>query len=118
MTKFDHDSIPEFSKDKRKLKIRSLERDLERFEKAFSVDKTGLTGIVRISRLHRKGVKTPIYKARKVRCKGLGKGARSGLRIVFAYYNNVDLLVYVEIYHKNKQSNHDENRIIRHFKEK
>jgi len=95
MTKFDDTSIHEFLKDKKKLKIRNINKDLKRFEYAFEVDKINLTGIVRIPGLVKKGVKIPIYKARKFRCKSLSKGSQSGIRIIFAYYKSENKLVSV-----------------------
>jgi len=118
MTDFDDKYIPEFSKDKKKLKIRTIDEDLEIFEKAFSVDLTNLTGLVQIPGLAKKGVKIPIYKAKKFRCKYLSRGSRSGVRIILAYIAEKDKAVYIEIYKKGNRSNHDENRILRHFKNK
>ncbi len=64
------------------------------------------------------GVTTPIYKARKFRCTSVGgsRGARSDIRLVFAYYEKYDKVIYLEIYKKNKQSNHNVERIIKYFK--
>lgn len=93
MTKFDDTSIHEFLRDKKKLKIRDIDKDLKRFEDAFKVDKTNLTGVMRISRLVKKGVKIPIYKAKKFRCKSLSKGSYSGIRIIFTYFESEDKLV-------------------------
>ncbi len=118
MTEFDSTSISEFAKDKKRLKADSIDDDLETFEKAFEVDGTKLPGIIRISRLGKKGVNTPIYKARKFRCKSMGGGARSGVRLVFAYIKEDDKVFYIEIYKKNRKSNHDEKRIVKYFIEK
>jgi len=116
MTLFDRDSVPEFSKDLRKLKIPSIEQDLTNFEKAFEVDKTKLTGVVQIPGLQGKGVSSSIYKATKFRCKFLQSGSKSGVRVIFAYGKEEDKLIYIEIYKKNQQTNHDESRILKYFK--
>ncbi len=118
MTEFDDTFVPEFLKDKKKLKVPTIDEDLERFERAFSADLIMLTGLVRIPKLVKKGVTIPTYKARKFRCKYLGGGSRSGIRVILAYIAEIDKVIYIEIYKKGSQSNHDENRILRHFRDK
>ena len=118
MTLFDYDSVPEFRKDIKKLRIPSIENDLILFQTAFSTDKTDITGLVRIPNLEKKGVKTPIYKARTFRCKFLNKGSRSGIRVILTYDIEQDKVTYIEIYKKKDDTtNHDEDRILRHFRQ-
>jgi hypothetical protein len=45
-----------------------------------------------------------------------GNGVHSGLRLVYAYFNNYDQIVFVEIYHKSDKENEDRDRIVKHFK--
>lgn len=116
MTVFKDDNIPEFKRDLKKLNIPSINSDLKLFEKAFSALKSNLTGLVQISKLEKKGVYTPIFKARKFRCKSLNKGSKSGIRLTFAYIKEEDMVIYIEIYNKNRKENHDEGRIIKYFK--
>ena len=83
--------LAEFEKDFKKLakRFRTLEEDLN----AFIANQLKLThklnidnkGVLRISDL---GIEHPrIYKARKFPCKALkGKGAMSGIRIIYAHY--------------------------------
>jgi len=113
---FDKTHVSEFSKDLEKLKIHSIEKDLNLFESAFSADKTKLTGVYRIPGLEKKGIKTTIFKSKKIRCKFLQKGSRSGLRLIFAYLEDEDKLIYIEIYKKNG-INHNENRVKKYFKQ-
>lgn len=74
-------------------------------------------GVVHIPKL---GIETPkIYKARKFACKALkGRGAMSGIRIIYAYYENEDVIEFIEIYFKGDKTNEDEKRIMKYYKHK
>ena len=112
--------LAEFKKEFKKLakKFRTLDDDLN----TFIANQLKLThkkdidnkGVVRISGL---GIEYPkIYKARKFACKSLkGKGAASGIRIIYAYYEQDDIIEFVEIYCKGNKENEDRERIIRHY---
>ena len=55
-------------------------------------------------------------KARKFACKALkGKGAASGIRLIYAYYEREDIIEFIEIYYKGSQENEDRERILRHY---
>jgi len=71
-------------------------------------------GVVRISGL---GIEHPkIYKARKFACKALkGKGAASGIRVIYAYYEQEDIIEFIEIYCKGDQDSETRERIIKHY---
>ena len=121
MTKIFNDirKLTEFKKDFKKLvkKFKTLDEDLN----TFITNQLKLThklnidnkGVVRISDL---GIEYPkIYKARKFPCKALkGKGAASGIRIIYAYYENEDIIEFVEIYYKGEKKNEDRERILRY----
>ena len=63
------------------------------------------------------GLKTCIIKVKKIACKRLkGRGVNSGLRLVYAYFNEEDKIVFIELYHKNEKGNEDRDRILNHFK--
>lgn len=108
--------VPEFEKDLKKLAKRfsSLEDDLRIFIKvamnAFHKQKIDSNAIFHISDL---GVHFPkIYKAKKFACKALkGKGAQSGIRIIYAYHEEDDWIEFIEIYYKQDQENEDKGRI-------
>jgi hypothetical protein len=112
--------LTEFEKDLKKLarKFRTLDEDL----KTFIANQLKLThklnidnkGVVRMSDL---GIEYPkIYKARKFPCRALkGKGAASGLRIIYAYYENEDVIEFVEIYYKGEKENENRERILRYY---
>lgn len=53
-----------------------------------------------------------IYKIRKFACKALkGSGARSGIRVVYAYHIKNSNITFIEIYYKGDQENEDKQKI-------
>ncbi len=111
----------EFKKDFKKLKkrFRTLDEDLETFInvqlKTYHKLNIDNKGVVRISEL---GIETPeIYKARKFACKSLkGKGGNSGIRIIYAYYREEDIIEFIEMYFKGDKEKEDRERIIKRYK--
>ena len=59
------------------------------------------------------GIHSPkIYKARKFACKALkGKGAQSGIRVIYAYHADEDWIEFIEIYYKGDKESEDRERI-------
>lgn len=112
--------LPEFERNMRQLVRRysTLEDDLEVFVRtaAFAYHKLSHdTGIVPISGLGRTTL--PIYKARKFACRSLkGRGARSGIRVIYAFNDAEDKIELIEIYFKSDQENEDRERILRHYR--
>jgi len=106
--------VPEFTKDMKKLnkKYNTIYDDLETFKQALSVAlPDGLSGIVPISDLG-DGIKDPVYKVRKFHCKALkGKGVKSGIRLIYTYYPSLNMIYFIEAYHKNQQEMEDRERI-------
>ena len=109
---------PEFKKDFKKLlkKYVSLEEDFNTFKntplKAFHKLDQANVGIVPISDL---GITNPkVYKAAKFACKSLkGRGAASGIRVIYAYYPEQDKILFIEMYFKADQTSEDRGRIKR-----
>ncbi|MBT3404795.1 hypothetical protein HN832_02315 [archaeon] len=104
--------VNEFEKDIHKLKkYRSIVSDVEVFIKAL----LGYFPNLEHSTFHVKKLTDFgegfhfIYKARKVRCKYL-KSTRD-LRIIYTYNPYENKIILIAIYAKNKQANHDVNRI-------
>jgi len=110
----------EFEKDFNKLekKFRTLKSDLITFIsnqlKLTHKLKIDNKGVIKISNL---GIEYPIiYKARKFPCRALkGKGAFSGIRVIYAYYAKEDIIEFVEIYYKDDKENEDRERILKHY---
>jgi len=113
--------LNEFKREFKKLlkKFRTLDEDLNTFinvqlKLVHKLEKDN-SGIVRISDL---GIDNPkIYKAKKFACKALkGEGVASGIRIIYAYYEEEDIIEFIEIYYKGQKANEDRDRIIRYYK--
>lgn len=107
---------PEFSREFKKLikKFRSLEDDLTVFEKTqlflYHKQKIDNHGLVRINDLDIESPK--IYKALKFACKSLkGRGAASGIRLIYAYFEAEDQIEYIQIYSKADYENEDRQLI-------
>lgn len=114
--------VPEFEKDIKRLKrFSSLEEDLRMFIKvalnAFHKQNIDSRVIFHISDL---GIRSPkIYKAKKFACKALkGKGAQSGIRVIYAYHEEEDWIEFIEIYYKGDKASENRERILRSFKTK
>ncbi len=71
-------------------------------------------GIVPISDL---GIEYPkIYKVTKFACKALkGRGVKSGIRLTYAYFEDNDIIEFIEIYFKADKENEDRERITPHI---
>jgi mRNA-degrading endonuclease RelE of RelBE toxin-antitoxin system len=113
--------IPEFQRDLKKLskKFRTLDNDLVNFINAALIPfhKMGVDAgnMVRIPGL---GIERPeVYKARKFTCRSLkGTGSKSGIRIIYAYFEEEDKVVFIEIYFKGDKENEDKERLQKFLK--
>ncbi len=111
---------PEFDREFKKLakRFKTLDDDIEIFIKnqLKLTHKLGVDnkGVVHISEL---GIEIPkIYKAKKFACKALkGRGVKSGIRIIYAYYENEDVIEFIEIYFKGDKANENKERIIKYY---
>ena len=99
-------------------KLRTLDDDMETFIKTqlnlYHKLKISVPGIVRISDIV---IYTPkIYKVKKFACRSLkGKGAYCGIRIIYAYYEEEDIIEFIEIYFKGDKENEDRERILKYY---
>jgi len=109
-------TLTEFDKDLKNLlkKYRSLDDDLDEVKTILKVKPNERPPFsFRIDNL---GLKTCIIKVKKIACKSLkGRGVNSGLRLIYAYYQAEEKIVFVELYHKNDKENEDRQRIIDNF---
>jgi mRNA-degrading endonuclease RelE of RelBE toxin-antitoxin system len=112
--------LPEFEKDLKALlkRFRSLESDLDIFIQ-YQLTIYHLLGIDNggIERIPGLGISHPgIYKARKFACRALkGRGANSGIRVIYAYDESAKAICLIEIYFKGDQENEDKARIRRYI---
>lgn len=111
------EELNEFSKDLKKLlkKYRSLNDDLEIMRKVLRVEpKERPPFSFSIDGL---GIETCVIKVKKMACKSLkGRGVNTGLRLIYAHFEEEQRIVFVELYHKNNKENEDRERILSNFK--
>lgn len=113
--------LPEFEREMKKLskKYRTLEEDLENLINSalYPHHKMNLSygGIFPVSHLN---IGQHNYcKVTQMACRSLrGKGKRSGLRIIYAYFEETDTIEFIEIYHKSDKANENRERILNYHK--
>ena len=106
------EELDEFNRDLKKLlrKYRSLEDDLDTLRKVLKVHPAERPPFS--FRIRGSGIETCVIKVRKIACKSLkGKGVNTGLRLIYAFFEAEQRIVFVEIYHKNNKANEDTSRI-------
>lgn len=111
------EDLPEFRKDLKKLlkKYRSLNEDLVVLMKDLN-DEPGQSPPFSF-RIDGLGIETCVIKVKKIACKSLkGRGVNSGLRLIYAYFEIEQRIVFVELYHKNDKGIEDRERILGNFK--
>ncbi len=108
--------LPEFERNLKKLlkRFKTLKKDIKIFvEKQLHLyhkQKIDNKGVFPLTGLQRETPK--IYKAKKFACRSLpGTGVQSGIRVIYAYYEDVDKIVLIEIYYKGDKANEDRERI-------
>ncbi len=111
------DELVEFEKDLKNLlkKYRTLIDDLDVVKRVLEIMPDERPPFsFRIDNL---GLETCIIKVKKIACKALkGRGVNSGLRLIYAYFQEEQKIVFIELYHKNDKENEDRERIIDNFK--
>lgn len=116
MSRIQFEELPEFEKDLKQLlkKYRTLKEDLAVLRQVLNDDPNECSPFsYRIDGL---GIKTCIIKVKKIACKALkGRGAHSGLRLIYAYFPEKQKITFIELYHKNDKENEDRPRIIKNF---
>lgn len=100
-------------------RFKTLEGDLKIFiEKQLNLYhklKLDNKGVSPISGLRIESPK--MYKAKKFACRSLkGKGVQSGIRVIYAYFEDADKIELVEIYYKGDKENEDRERIIKYYR--
>jgi mRNA-degrading endonuclease RelE of RelBE toxin-antitoxin system len=113
---------PEFLKDLKRLgrKFRTIDDDLRIFidTQLFLFHKLNVDnkGVFRIQGLET--TSPAIYKAKKFACRSLrGTGSRSGLRVIYAYFEEEDRIDLIEIYYKGDKKSEDRGRISRLYRD-
>ncbi|MFZ1675650.1 MAG: hypothetical protein WAT91_00175 [Saprospiraceae bacterium] len=111
------DELDEFKRDLKILlkRYRTLETDLEVVKKVLTINPNERPPFsFRIPNLN---LGTCIIKVKKIACKALkGQGVNSGLRLIYAHFQEEQKITFIELYLKSDQENEDRERIINNFK--
>jgi hypothetical protein len=113
--------LPEFERDLKGLikRFRTLEEDLATLLKTQLVlfHKLGVDnkGVFEIPGMPFDEPK--MYKVKKFACRALkGRGVNSGLRLIYAHFEEADKIELIEIYFKGDKENEDRGRILRNYR--
>lgn len=114
----NYEETKEFTRDFRKLRknFLSLADDLE-VNKQYRIELFHCKEIDSRSIFEIQGVgnttEFKFFKVKKFQCKYLkGRGAKSGIRVIYAYFPVEQKIVFIEIYFKANQDNENRQRII------
>jgi hypothetical protein len=115
--------LPGFARDLKGLgkRFRTLEEDLTTLVRVqivpfhkMGVDNKGVFQVTGLPFLEPK-----IYKVKKFACRAIkGRGANSGLRLIYAHFEEADKIVLVELYFKGDKENENRDRILGIFASK
>ena len=114
-------------------RLREFERDLKKLLKKYSTLEEDLAILVstQLAAFHKLGLDNggvfriddlgeiivPVYKVKKFACRSLkGKGVRTGLRLIYAWFEADDRIELVEIYLKADKSTEDRKRILKYYR--
>jgi len=120
-TRIDYCETDSFTKDFRKLlkRFRTPKSDLQT-AKRDAIELYHLKNIDNQSVFRIQGVGTEavqIYKLKKFACKALkGRGSKSGLRVIYAFYREILKVEFIEMYFKGDQEIEDKERIREYLK--
>jgi mRNA-degrading endonuclease YafQ of YafQ-DinJ toxin-antitoxin module len=110
------EELPEFKRDLKKLlkKYKTLKDDLDVVKKV--IEYSPIERPPFSFRIDNLGLKTCVIKVKKIACRALkGRGVNSGLRLIYALFQNENKVIFVEIYHKKDKESEDRQRIINNF---
>lgn len=110
------EALPEYERDLKKLlkKYRTLINDLEDVKKVLSIRPDASPPFS--FRIEGLGIESCVIKVKKIASDSFkGRGSNSGLRLVYAYYELTETIVFIELYHKNEKELEDRDRIKRNF---
>lgn len=109
--------LNEFKKDLKALmkKYHTLPGDLEVVKKVLEVSPDERQPFS--FRMDGLSIQTCIIKVKKIACRALkGKGVNSGLRLIYAWFQEENKITFVELYHKSDKEREDRDRISNNFK--
>ncbi len=116
MMKFEYENTKEFGRDIKRLskKFLSLPDDLE-IAKQYAIELYHLNNINKQAIFPIPNFCSPevkICKLKKFACKSLkGRGVKSGIRVIYAFYEKSKKVVFLEMYFKGESENENKERI-------
>jgi hypothetical protein len=111
------EELPEYERDLKRLlkRLRSLRDDVEIVKRVLKANPEERPPFS--YRINGLGIQTCVIKVKKIACRSLkGKGANTGLRLVYAHFAEELRIVLVELYFKGDKENEDRERILKYFK--
>lgn len=110
------EEVEEFSKDIKRLskKYLTIQDDMEVVKKVLNVNPDERPPFsYRIDNL---GIERCIIKVKKIASRSFkGKGVQSGFRLIYAYFEMEEKIIFIELYHKSIKGNEDRERILKYF---
>jgi len=122
MSQIKYKKTSSFEKDLKNLlkKLRTLESDIE-------IAKINAIELFHLKNINNEAVfpipdfcsnEVKIYKLKKFACKTLkGRGIKSGIRIIYAFYIETQTVEFIEIYFKSESENENFSRIKEYIKD-
>jgi mRNA-degrading endonuclease RelE of RelBE toxin-antitoxin system len=117
MRKIDYQETQAFARDMKRLekKFPSLSKDFETLKKN-AVEVLHIKGLDAGGIPEIKGVGNSddlmFYKVKKFACRSMkGRGSKSGIRVIYAFFPKEWKIVFLEIYFKGEKENEDRERI-------
>ena len=110
-------TIEEYDKDLKRLlkKYRTLVNDIVSVKEILTVRPNASPPFS--YRIEGLGITTCVIKVKKIASDSFkGRGVNSGFRLVYAYFEEEQRIVFIELYHKNEKENEDRIRIFKNFK--
>lgn len=117
MSKIKIETLTEFDKDLKRLlkKYMTLESDLDDVQKDLNDEPDASPSFSFL--IDGLGITTCVIKIKKISSDRFkGKGNNSGFRLIYAWFEEAQKIIFIELYHKNDKVQEDRKRILKNFK--
>ena len=107
------DELSEFKRDLKNLlkKYRTLNNDLDIVKKVLEFTPNERPPFS--FRINNLGLETCVIKVKRIACRALkGRGVNSGLRLIYAHFQEEEKIIFIELYHKNDKENEDRQILV------
>ena len=110
------ETLTDYDKDFKRLfkKYRTLENDVDLIKEVLSVRPDARPPFS--FRIENLGITSCVIKIKKIASDSFnGRGVNSGFRLIYAYFEEEERIIFIELYHKNEKENEDKERILKYF---